>query len=339
MASLRRVDDYSGDNYGLPEYDVYTNPNPGLPTSGGDTGGNPEATGIDAGTDRAGQTPPPEGPLAPAPQQAAPDFSKGYYRPDGGWQQGGPAPAAAKPAPAAPPPQNYGFNPTPIDMSGYNKMQENLSKVFNNGGNFNQDIVNRRVDNVRGVAEKSLKSRNATNDAALAARGLIGDGPQMTAMNRANEATYNDLLSSTNDIYANESQNADQRMMQALQLATGLTDQQARAAIDNFRAQSDSSLGFGNLDLGNRRLNLDRELGQGNLALGNRNAGITSMLGTGNLALGNLRAANDYNLGQANYGLDRDKFLASQENGGLDQILQIMDLIMRGSGQSAQGHY
>ena len=167
------------------------------------------------------------------------------------------------------------------------EIMQQLRGLFPDGA-FNQQVVNRRVDNVRDTLNKQRQSRLSTNQALLADRGLIGSGPEGVAQANLEDDLYGTFTGAVNDIYANESENADKRMMQALSLATGMSLEQASQYIDMFRAQTDRDLGFGNL------------------ALGNKEADNSFNLGLGNLALGNSRAANDYNLGLANYGLDRD---------------------------------
>lgn len=170
------------------------------------------------------------------------------------------------------------------------------------GGMFNQDIVNRRTDSARADIERARKSFGANNAAALAERGLIGSGPEQTAQNSLDERMYDQYLQQSSDIYANESENADQRMMQALQIAAGMSAEEAKNAVDWFRAQNDFTLG------------------------------------QGGLALGNLNAVNDYNLGMANYGLNRDKLGYDLSNQDLQRYIDLIKMWQSGSNQSAGGY-
>lgn len=181
------------------------------------------------------------------------------------------------------------------------------------GGGLNTDVLNRRFDSARDQITAAGKRTRANNEAALASRGLIGDGPEITAQNRLDErllATENNAL---NDIFADESENADARMMQALGLATGLESDMMRNAVDQFRANTERDLGFGNLDL-------------------NR------MLGSGRLAIDNMGSVNDYNLGLGRLQLDRDKLINDIENGDIDRLLQLIEQLMAGSQISAGGY-
>lgn len=206
------------------------------------------------------------------------------------------------------------------------RQNPNSQEVFNHlrglfpGGAFNQDVVNRRVSGASDALNRQRKSTSASNKAALAERGLIGSGPEQTAQNRMDERLYDTFAGNVNDIYANESENADQRMMAALQTAAGMTEEEARMAIDAFRAQNDLTLGQGQLDLGRMKAGNDFTLGQGQLALGN------------------LGAVNDYNLGMANYGLGRDRLLYDMDHGDTQDLMQILDQLYGGAGQSAKGY-
>lgn len=204
----------------------------------------------------------------------------------------------------------------PADFAG---LKEALAGLFPGGG-FNQDVVNARLDSARGQLEKGRTSRLATNRAMLAERGLIGSGPEATGANSIDEDTYDSYAGAVTDIYANESENADKRMMEALSLATGMTLDEAQMAINQFRAETERSLGEGQLGLGWGRLGSDHTLG------------------LGNLALGNLNAVNNYNLGMANYGLGRDRLGFDMDQGDMDNWLRIIDARLRGADISSGGY-
>lgn len=132
---------------------------------------------------------------------------------------------------------------------------------FFQGGLPNQEIINRRTEGARENLDRFAKSRNATNRAALADRGLIGDGPEMTAQNRVEEDIADRYSQATSQIYADELGRGDDRMMEALRLATGIE----QGGLDR---QLSETLGLGNLALGNYRAQTDYDLGLGQLGLG-----------------------------------------------------------------------
>ena len=119
------------------------------------------------------------------------------------------------------------------------------------GGMFNQDIVNTRTQGARENLERFRKSQQSGNSAILAARGLLGDGAEVTAYDRLSNDIADKYSTAANDIWANESENADARMAQALSIAAGLTLGEAQNAIARFRAENDFALGQGQLALGN----------------------------------------------------------------------------------------
>lgn len=128
-------------------------------------------------------------------------------------------------------------------------------------GQPNQEIINRRTEGARENLDRFSKSRNATNRAALASRGLIGDGPEQSAQNRVEEDIADRYSGAVSQIYADELGRGDDRMMEALRLAAGIE----QGGLDR---QLSEKLGLGNLALGNYRAQTDYDLGLGNLGLG-----------------------------------------------------------------------
>lgn len=191
------------------------------------------------------------------------------------------------------------------DHKNFDEIMANLKTLFPNGG-YNQDIVNRRTENARENLLRQRKSTNANDRAALANRGEIGSGPEITALTRADQDMADRYANATSGIYADESANADQRMMQALQTAAGMDAGDASAFINAYKAQT------------------DRGLGSGNLALGQQRADNDFTLGAGNLALGNMNGVNNYNLGLANVGLGRDSLLQKTSQDKINTVLELL---------------
>lgn len=181
-----------------------------------------------------------------------------------------------------------------------NPVMDSLSKLFSTGG-YNQDLVNRRVESANESLQRQRKSRDATNRAALASRGILGEGrghesgAELTALSKLDQSIADQYSGAVRDIYADESGNADARMMQALQTAAGLSAQEAQMVIDRFRAETERT------------------------SVGNQ-----FELGKGNLALGNMRGVNDYNLGLGQLGLERDRTLAQLDDADWDRLIEIL---------------
>jgi hypothetical protein len=180
-----------------------------------------------------------------------------------------------------------GFNPqgsggsggSSSSSSGGNSKSDDIYGVLKGlfpGGAFNQDVVNRRLDSVRSGLNAARTQATRNNEAYLADRGLVGSGPQASANENLESRLFGQFGSAYNDIYATEAENADKRMVQALQLATGMTEQEAQNQIDWFRAQTENELGHGNLAARNREADISRELGLGNIDIGRMNAGTNS---------------------------------------------------------------
>lgn len=207
---------------------------------------------------------------------------------------------------------------------GMDDMMGQLKKLFPDGM-FNQDLVTRRVSNASDSLQRQQKSQLANNQAYLADRGLIGSGPEAGAYTNMSDRLNQNFNQSVNDIYADESGKADNRMMQALQMATGLSVSQAQMVIDRFRANTEHDLGFGNLDARNREADM-------NYGLGMFNANNNFTLGQGNLALGNVNSQNQNNQFY-------DALQHSIESGNTDQLIELIKIMMGGADTSAGGHY
>lgn len=188
------------------------------------------------------------------------------------------------------------------------------------GGAFNQDIVNRRTDNARGTLEAQRKSSMKNNEAYLAERGLIGSGPQADAANSLESRLFGQFGQAQNDIFANESENADKRMIAALQAATGVNADEAANAVRQYSAATERGLGDKNIGLGYYKAGNDYELGRGNLALGNMNA------------------TNEYNLGAGRLGLDQQKLIQDFYEHADDATKAIIDQLFSGAVQSGNGY-
>lgn len=174
------------------------------------------------------------------------------------------------------------------------------------GGAFNNDVYTKRVSNASDTINRFKQSQLATDKAALAERGLIGSGPEQTAYGRLGENIAGIYGNAVTGIEADEAQKADDRMMRSLELATGMTEEEARNAIAQFNAETNRTGTLGNL-----------ALGQGQLALGNLQANNQYTLGLGNLGLGNYQATNTYNLG-------RDTLSNNAENQRMQHIIDLL---------------
>jgi hypothetical protein len=179
------------------------------------------------------------------------------------------------------------------------EIMDQLKKLFPDGA-FNKDLVNTRTNIARDQLNSFSKSRNASNQAKLAERGLIGSGAEQTAQNRAEADIADQYSQAVSGIFGDESQRADARMIQALQLAAGMSEAEAQLLLDS--------------QLGNRGLDVQRELGLGNIGLGYH------------------RTNADYNLGRGRLELD-------QNQGDMDAMIRLLEQLYGGANTSAGGRY
>lgn len=205
------------------------------------------------------------------------------------------------------------------------EIMQQLRGLFPNGA-FNQGVVDRRVSNASDALNRNRKSQLETVNAALASRGQgINDGTYGTARGNLETRLGEDFNSNVNDIYAKESENADQRMMQALSLATGMTLDEAKNMIDMARISADERMNSANVGLGYHKADQDYALGS------SRNANDLT-LGLGGLANQNTRNQYDYSLGLGNLGVQRDQLT-------IDQMSKLLEMYLNGANTSAGGHF
>lgn len=259
----------------------------------------------------------------------------------------------------------------PQDPSNSRKQIDDILQGFLSG-NLNQGIVDRRVDNARDTLNKQRTSSSDTLGASLAERGQLGSGAGESAQVRLEQALGDDFAGEVNDIYANEAENADNRLAQALSTSAGLSIADAQNMIEKFKAQTGRIDVEGNIALGNKNSDRDYELGQGDLdvrrkqtdnqgrsidndfALGNR--GIDADLDLGHRKidsdsqLGNRRIDVDEALGTrgqdldwskflGSLGLDRDRLGLDSSNADWDHILEILRQQGGATNTSANGYF
>lgn len=231
----------------------------------------------------------------------------------------------------------------------------NILKKFLSG-DLNNDIVNRRVDSARDTLNSQRSGARDTLMASLADRGQLGPGSGESAELRLDDMLNEDFGQQVNDIYANEGENADSRLAQALSTSANMSMAEAQNAIDRFRANTDRTKVGNDYDLGGRRLDLDRSLGEGDLDVRRRGVENQGRQIDNDYNLGSRRIDNDFTLGsrgldlsdrgqridwdkfQATYGLDRERLQSDIENGNWDHILALLGLKGRGADTSAGGY-
>lgn len=206
-------------------------------------------------------------------------------------------------------------------------------------GDMNQDVLSKRLESARDTMERTRTSEMDSLGAILADRGLIGSGSEIEGLSNLSDQLYDTYASTTRDIYADEASRADDRFIQSLSLATGLSIEDAKRAVDWYNAETSRDVGMGRLSLdaqlGNRELDLNEMLGLGNLDIARGRLGLDSSLGFGRLGLDELGLNLQNNQFLADYGLRRDQYL--NDSGNTDDILSIIQAMLSAGGITAGG--
>lgn len=202
-----------------------------------------------------------------------------------------------------------------------------LAQLLAPQGGFNQKRADARVESAREQLERTRKSQTGTITAELADRGIYSPsgGPSTTALSALEEELAGIYGGTVRDIYADETQSADERFIRALELAGGLQSDDAQNLIDQFEAETGRQVGLGNIEVGHERNAIDRLLGMENIGLGRERLGLESALGFGNLDLSKLQAEMNNNQFLARFGLDRTvagEDIASGRRGQLIELIK-----------------
>lgn len=191
-----------------------------------------------------------------------------------------------------------------------------IMELLNAEGALNTRVMDSRTESLREDQERSRQVGTQSLDATLAERGLTGGGGDISArVNLENELgrTHGTQL---RDLYSEEAQRADDRMMQALVTGAGMTVSEAQQQIDRFNAET------GRFNADTQRTGVE-----GNLANERARLALDELLGKGGLGLGQAQLAASYGLGQGRLDLDRllgMGGLQNQQTGSLLEILRIL---------------
>lgn len=213
-------------------------------------------------------------------------------------------PQTAAPIPPPATPQGAGVPsaaPSAGGGGGGTDVRSIIQRLLEAGPQGDPERLTARLGQARDIFEGQRQTQSNQLEAILADRGLIGQGPHATGLSRMTERLAGPYADSLRDIFVDESTRADDRFMQTLAQAAGLSVADARNAIDSFRAGTDRDLGLGNL------------------------------------ALGNVRLGSEHNLALARLGLERDLGLEQLAQGNINNILPILQMLLSASQQSQGG--
>lgn len=212
-------------------------------------------------------------------------------------------------------------------QGGMQALYDQIGKLLDLGGEYNEGILNRRVESARESMNRARSSQTDLLRSQLSERGLLGQGPEVTALTGLEEQLGDIYGGQVRDIYADESARSDNRLLETMAIAAGLSGEDASRLVDWFNAQTGRDVGMGQIAATNRRTDADAAAEAGRLGLGYGQLDLDRMLGSGRLGLENLDVVNRYNLGLGDLGLRRDLGMYGAQNDQMSQMLEIIRLM------------
>jgi len=198
-------------------------------------------------------------------------------------------------------------------QGGMQALYDMIGKMLDKGGAYNNDILTRRVESARDDMNRARASQSEQLRGQLSERGLLGQGPEMTALAGLEEQLGSTYGGQVRDIYADESARSDARLLQTMGIAAGLSGDDAQRLVDWFNAQTGRDVGMGNVANDAQRNAITRELGQGDLSQRANDLALRRDLGFGELGLNEYGMGLDYNKWQNEFGLKQDQFAFDQQ--------------------------
>lgn len=249
--------------------------------------------------------------------------------PGGGISGGGTsAPPAPGAPPAPPPPTSSPAPPAPTTQIGGDPMSrqidstldgllrsgttpfggsimDRLNAVLNQGGMT--PVTRERLIGAREDSARAFKGMLSDAEGALADRGLISSpgvaqGPHAGAIGRISEAIAPDFADAMRDIETHALDESNQSFMQALQMATGMSTDQARTMLSAVGSGTDRQSALAQIALQSLSLNMD------------------------------------WNRFLAEHSLNQQKLLNDIQQGRLDTLIPLLEEFLKGAGTSAGGH-
>jgi hypothetical protein len=216
-------------------------------------------------------------------------------------------------------------------QGGMQSLYDVIGKMLNMSGDYNQGILDRRVESARESMNRARSSQSDTLRAQLAERGLLGSGAETTAISGLEEDLGDIFAGQARDIYADESARADDRLLRTMSIASGLSQQDADRLVDWFNAQTNRSVGEGQVAATNRRTDADAAAAARDAdireRLGLGDLGLRRDLGFGELDLNRDEAMNAYNLGVGNLGLGYDRLAFDQSSNNDENLIRIIQTL------------
>jgi hypothetical protein len=184
--------------------------------------------------------------------------------------------------------------------------EKTLKRIIDEDGGINSERLGRRVTGARERLEKARRSQTEQAQAELASRGLLStpgivQGSELQTLGNIGEGFAEEFGTAMRDIEVAESQAADERLMSALGLATGMSRDQAQTMLGAIGAE-------------------------------NQRQAVLAQI-----AIEQLKNNTTWNMFLAQYGLDRDRLLLEIANGRMDQIIPILTAFLASINASRGG--
>jgi hypothetical protein len=186
-------------------------------------------------------------------------------------------------------------------------VQQGLTDLIERGGELPADQVARRYESARELLDKGRRTMVNDLRGDLGSRNLLSEpgipqGAEIGGLSRITDKLAPEFSRALRDIYADESAKSDARMMTALQMATGFSTDQAR--------------------------NLLAGIGEG----------TARQTALADLALRELQTNMAWNQFLAQFGLERDKVMYEIQNGGIENLLPLLQSFIQLGGLSNAGY-
>lgn len=185
-------------------------------------------------------------------------------------------------------------------------VEDALRMLMARGGELDPDQMNRRYESARELLDKGRRTMVNDMRGDLASRNLLSEpgipqGAEIGGLERITEHLAPEFSRALRDIYSDEAGRSDDRLMNALSMATGYSSDQARNLL---------------------------------AAIGEGTARQTALAG---LSLDLLKTNMAWSQFLASFGLERDKVMYEMENGQIDQFMPLLQAFIQMAGLSNAG--
>ena len=197
-----------------------------------------------------------------------------------------------------------GVADTPLASRG----EATLNQLLQSGGRLPQLDARRdsqramELEGARSPLDALRRAQMAQGQAALASRGLLGQGPEIDFMERMEQGLAPQYTAAGQGIELAERAAEDKRLSEALSTSADLSQAQSRNLVDTLKASTERQ----------------------------------RMLG--DMAVQNLDQNMEWNEFLATYGLDRAKTIDLIQQGRLADLLPLLSQFMQGAGLAAAGY-